>query len=171
MKTGSLGDDKMAFSRKPGALCQGGIFVIVFGPDRRLGRLSFAKRSEEPGVGLTPDNKRSSAGRRANPHFLQADPYFESANDPKAQDKQILPFQPCKLDFFVLVVVSQVAITNQTREPADRPPWYFVRFGTSAGNSNRRGTTSVYLLLNDYATTYQVERAEVASDELSLTRV
>ncbi|HXO98071.1 MAG TPA: hypothetical protein VN857_15890 [Chthoniobacterales bacterium] len=29
MKTGSLGDDKMAFSRKPGALCQGGILVIV----------------------------------------------------------------------------------------------------------------------------------------------
>src|ERR1700722_8898487 len=28
------------------------------------------------------------------------------------KDKQIPPFQPCKLDFFVLVVVSQVAITN-----------------------------------------------------------
>jgi hypothetical protein len=85
---------------------------MVFGPDHRLGRFSFAKRSEEPGVRLTPDNKRSSAGRRANPHFLQADPYSEAANDPKAQDKQILPFQPCKLEFFVLVVVSQVAITN-----------------------------------------------------------
>jgi hypothetical protein len=36
MKTGFLGDGKMALSRKPGALCQGGIFVIVFGPDRRL---------------------------------------------------------------------------------------------------------------------------------------
>jgi hypothetical protein len=84
MKTGFLGDDKMAFSRKPGALCQGGIFVIVFGPDRRLGRLSFAKRSEEPGVGLTPDNKRSSAGRRANPHFLQADPYSEFSQRSKS---------------------------------------------------------------------------------------
>ena len=118
MKTGFLGDDKMAFSRKPGALCQGGIFVIVFGPDRRLGRLSFAKRSEEPGVRLTPDNKRSSAGHRANPHFMQDDPYFEAANDPKAQDKQILPFQPCKLDFFVLMVVSQVAMTNANRRTA-----------------------------------------------------
>lgn len=82
MKTGFLGDDKMAFSRKPGALCPGGILVIVFGPDRRLGRLWFAKRSEEPRVGLMPDNKRSSAGRRANPHFLQADPI---SNQPTIQ--------------------------------------------------------------------------------------
>jgi hypothetical protein len=128
-------------------------------------RIAACEKTEEPGVRLTPDNKRCSAGRRANPHFLQADPYFEAANDPKAQDKQRLPFQRCKLDFFVSIVVSQVAITNQTREPADCPPLYFVRCGTSAGNSNRRGTNSVYLLLYDYATTHQVERAEIASDE------